>query len=88
MWRPLTAERDAFETQREAPARRWEEDTAGAGGLSACVPRCLRRVMRIPAELRGQLAETAAGAEDSWLGRRTLLFAAVDENVVAAVVPD
>ncbi len=83
----LQAERDQQETQREALNQRWEEER----GL-------VREIIRLRAalfaaeeeettELRSQLADQQRALK-TLQGDAPLLFAAVDENVVAAVVSD
>jgi len=83
----LQAERDQQETQREALNQRWEEER----GL-------VREIIRLRAalfaaedeettELRSQLADQQQALK-TLQGDAPLLFAAVDENVVAAVVSD
>ena len=84
----LQAERDQQETQHEALNQRWEEERS-----------LVREIIRLRAalfaaeeeeettELRNQLADQQQALK-TLQGDAPLLFAAVDENVVAAVVSD
>lgn len=83
----LTAERDAFETRREALARRWEEERNLVQEIIRLRAALFAAGDEDTAELRGQLAEQQQ-ALAALQGDEPLLFAAVDENVVAAVVSD
>ncbi|MBE8888203.1 ATP-dependent Clp protease ATP-binding subunit, partial [Enterobacter hormaechei] len=83
----LTAERDAFETQREALARRWEEERTRVQEIILLRAALFAAGDEDTAELRGQLAEQQQELK-TLQGDEPLLFAAVDENVVAAVVSD
>lgn len=84
----LLAERDAYETKREALARRWEEERGLVQGEIIRLRAALFAAGDDDsAELRGQLAEQQQ-ALNALQGDEPLLFAAVDENVVAAVVSD
>src|SRR5690606_18094371 len=83
----LTAERDAFETQREALARRWEEERTRVQEIIRLRAALFAAGEEDTAELRGQLAEQQQALK-TLQGDEPLLFAAVDENVVAAVVSD
>lgn len=83
----LTAERDAFETQREALARRWEEERTRVQEIIRLRAALFAAGDEDTAELRGQLAEQQQALK-ILQGDEPLLFAAVDENVVAAVVSD
>ncbi|WP_171859498.1 AAA family ATPase, partial [Enterobacter hormaechei] len=83
----LTAERDAFETQRKALARRWEEERTRVQEIIRLRAALFAAGDEDTAELRGQLAEQQQALK-TLQGDEPLLFAAVDENVVAAVVSD
>lgn len=83
----LTAERDAYETQREATARRWEEERTRVQEIIRLRAALFAAGDEDTAELRGQLAEQQQALK-TLQGDEPLLFAAVDENVVAAVVSD
>ena len=83
----LSAERDAFETQREALARRWEEERTRVQEIIRLRAALFAASDEDTAELRGQLAEQQQALK-TLQGDEPLLFAAVDENVVAAVVSD
>lgn len=83
----LTAERDAYETQREALARRWEEERTRVQEIIRLRAALFAAGDEDTAELRGQLAEQQQALK-TLQGDEPLLFAAVDENVVAAVVSD
>ncbi len=83
----LSAERDAFETQREAPARRWEEERTRVQEIIRLRAALFAASDEDTAELRGQLTEQQQALK-TLQGDEPLLFAAVDENVVAAVVSD
>ncbi len=83
----LSAERDAFETQREATARRWEEERTRVQEIIRLRAALFAASDEDTAELRGQLTEQQQALK-TLQGDEPLLFAAVDENVVAAVVSD
>ena len=83
----LRSERDAYETKREALARRWEEERSLVQEiirLRAALFAAGGRYRRAAASWRSaqQALERATGR------RAAACFAAVDENVVAAVVSD
>lgn len=83
----LRAERDAYETKREALARRWEEERSLVQEIIRLRAALFAAVDEDTAELHGQLAEQQQALK-ILQGDEPLLFAAVDENVVAAVVSD
>lgn len=83
----LTAERDTYETKREALTQRWEEERA----LVTEIIRLRAALFAAGDDETGEL-RSALNAQQQALnalqGDEPLLFAAVDENVVAAVVSD
>lgn len=83
----LTAERDAYEAKREALARRWEDERSLVQEIIRLRAALFAAGDEDTAELRSQLAEQQQ-ALNALQGDEPLLFAAVDENVVAAVVSD
>ena len=83
----LTDERDAYESKREALARRWEEERTRVQEIIRLRAALFAAGDEDTAELRSQLAEQQQ-ALHTLQGDEPLLFAAVDENVVAAVVSD
>jgi type VI secretion system protein VasG len=83
----LLADRDAYETKREALAQRWEEERSLVQEIIRLRAALFAAGDDDNAELRRQLAEQQQ-ALNALQGDEPLLFAAVDENVVAAVVSD
>ncbi|MDU4276256.1 MAG: AAA family ATPase, partial [Enterobacter asburiae] len=83
----LRTERDAYETKREALALRWEEERSLVQEIIRLRAALFAAGDEDSTELRGQLAERQQ-ALNALQGDEPLLFAAVDENVVAAVVSD
>ncbi|WP_312401028.1 AAA family ATPase, partial [Enterobacter chengduensis] len=83
----LRGEREAYETKREALAQRWEEERGLVQEIIRLRAALFAAGDEESAGLRGQLAERQQ-ALNALQGDEPLLFAAVDENVVAAVVSD
>ena len=83
----LITERDAYETKREALSRRWEDERGLVQEIIRLRAALFAAGEEETAELRSRLAEQQQ-ALNALQGDEPLLFAAVDENVVAAVVSD
>lgn len=83
----LKAARDDYEAQRDLLTRRWHEERSLVSEIVGLRAALFAAGESDTTELRSQLAEQQQALK-TLQGDAPLLFAAVDENVVAAVVSD
>lgn len=83
----LKAARDDYEDQRDVLTRRWHEERSLVSEIVGLRAALFAAGESDTTELRSQLAEKQQALK-TLQGDAPLLFAAVDENVVAAVVSD
>lgn len=83
----LKAARDDYEAQRDVLTRRWHEERSLVSEIVGLRAALFAAGESDTTELRSQLAEQQQALK-TLQGDAPLLFAAVDENVVAAVVSD